>query len=64
VEANGDTLHQLLAQAPGKSHWCGWSLGATLAMQAALVAPERISQLTLISPTARFFKTDDCMSLD
>jgi len=59
VEANGDTLHQLLAQAPGKSHWCGWSLGATLAMQAALVAPERISQLTLISPTARFFKTDD-----
>ncbi len=54
-----DCLAELLAQAPQRSHWCGWSLGATLAMQAALKFPERISKLTLISPTPRFFETDD-----
>ncbi|MDB2686857.1 alpha/beta fold hydrolase [Mariniblastus sp.] len=59
VEPSADTMDQLLAQAPERSHWCGWSLGATLAMQAAIAAPERISKLTLISPTARFFQDDD-----
>ena len=54
-----DSLTQLLEQAPERAHWCGWSLGATLAMQAAIIAPERVSKLTLISPTARFFETDD-----
>ena len=54
-----DSLTELLAQAPERSHWCGWSLGATLAMQAALEFPERISKLTLISPTPRFFETSD-----
>lgn len=54
-----DSLAELLAQAPERSHWCGWSLGATLAMKAALEFPERISKLTLISPTPRFFETDD-----
>ena len=44
---------------PERAYWCGWSLGATLAMQAAITAPERISKLTLISPTARFLQTDD-----
>ena len=54
-----NVLIELLDQAPERSHWCGWSLGATLAMQAAIAAPERISKLTLISPTARFLKTED-----
>ena len=58
-ERGGDSLAELFKQAPERSHWCGWSLGATLAMQAAIEAPERISKLTLISPTARFFRTDD-----
>ena len=54
-----DSLTELLSQAPEQSHWCGWSLGATLAMKAALEFPERISKLTLISPTPRFFEADD-----
>ena len=54
-----DSLTDLLAQAPERSHWCGWSLGATLAMKAALEFPERISKLTLISPTPRFFESED-----
>ena len=54
-----NALSSLLEQAPERSHWCGWSLGATLAMQAAIAEPGRISKLTLISPTARFFQTDD-----
>ena len=54
-----DLLADLLDQAPERAHWCGWSLGATLAMQAAITAPKRISKLTLISPTARFLTTDD-----
>ena len=58
-EADDDVLANLIDQAPERSHWCGWSLGATLAMQAAIAAPVRISKLTLISPTARFLKADD-----
>ena len=55
-----DCLTELLAQAPpDRSHWCGWSLGATLAMEAAIAFPDRISKLTLISPTARFFEDAD-----
>ena len=54
-----DLLANLIDRAPQRSHWCGWSLGATLAMQAAIRAPERISKLTLISPTPRFLQTDD-----
>ena len=54
-----DSLTEILAQAPERSHWCGWSLGATLAMKAALEFPERISKLTLISPTPRFFESED-----
>lgn len=59
TEPLSDSLTELLAQAPERSHWCGWSLGATLAMQAAIAFPERISKLTLISPTPRFIETDD-----
>ena len=59
VALGRDSLANLLDQAPEQSHWCGWSLGATLAMQAAIVVPERISKLTLISPTARFLHSDD-----
>ena len=54
-----DCLTELFAQAPDRSHWCGWSLGATLAMEAAIKFPDRISKLTLISPTARFFEDKD-----
>ena len=52
-------LEALLEQAPPTAHWCGWSLGATLALAAAIRFPERISRLTLISPTPRFLLSGD-----
>ena len=33
---------------------CGWSLGALLAMQAALLEPERVEKLILVAATPRF----------
>ena len=33
---------------------CGWSLGALLAMQAALLVPERVEKLILVAATPRF----------
>ncbi len=38
---------------------CGWSLGAQLAMQAALSAPGLFSRLVLVGATARFTQADD-----
>lgn len=52
-------LEHLLKQAPRSAHWCGWSLGATLALAAATRFPDRIARLTLISPTPRFLLSDD-----
>lgn len=54
-----ETLSGLLDQAPESAHWCGWSLGATLAMVAAVRFPRRVSKLTLISPTPLFCQQDD-----
>ncbi|MEL7498843.1 MAG: alpha/beta fold hydrolase [Planctomycetota bacterium] len=47
-------IESLLAQAPPCSHWCGWSLGATLAMIAAANRRANIKRLMLISPTPCF----------
>ena len=38
---------------------CGWSLGALLAMQAALLAPGRVAKLILIAATPRFTQQAD-----
>ena len=54
-----DLTKTLLQQAPPSAHWCGWSLGATLAMQAALDPESDISSLTLVSPTPKFTQSDD-----
>ena len=37
---------------------CGWSLGALLAMQAALLAPERVAGLVLVGATPCFTRHD------
>lgn len=52
-------LEILWRQAPPAAHWCGWSWGATLALSAAITAPERIARLSLISPTPRFAAGQD-----
>lgn len=49
----------MLAQAPEESLWCGWSLGALVALRAAAMAPERIRALVLVAPTPCFVQKAD-----
>ena len=44
----------VLSQAPDRAVWAGWSLGGTIALNAALTHPERIKKLQLISTTPPF----------
>ncbi|MBF6638372.1 pimeloyl-ACP methyl ester esterase BioH [Rouxiella silvae] len=44
----------VLAQAPEKALWLGWSLGGLVASQAALVAPMRVEALITVSSSPRF----------
>ena len=52
-------VDRVLCSAPPKSHWVAWSLGATIAIQAALKNPERFLKLQLVSPTPRFMAGSD-----
>lgn len=52
-------VQEVLARAPKKSNWVAWSLGATIAIEAAITYPERFLKLQLVSPTPRFLKSDD-----
>jgi pimeloyl-[acyl-carrier protein] methyl ester esterase len=45
---------RVLDQSPPRAVWVAWSLGATVALQCALTAPNRIAGLALIAPTPRF----------
>ncbi|WP_375321538.1 pimeloyl-ACP methyl ester esterase BioH [Aliivibrio logei] len=47
-------VQQVLAQAPEKAAWLGWSLGGLIATQAALLSPERVSQLITVASSPRF----------
>jgi len=51
--------HEILARAPQKASWVAWSLGATLAIGAAIKQPERFEKLQLVSPTPKFLRSDD-----
>ncbi|QFY42502.1 pimeloyl-ACP methyl ester esterase BioH [Candidatus Methylospira mobilis] len=44
----------LLANAPERAHWLGWSLGATLALYIARHYPQRALSVTLLAGSARF----------
>jgi pimeloyl-[acyl-carrier protein] methyl ester esterase len=44
----------VLAAVPTQAHWLGWSLGGRVAMQAALLAPARISKLIAVAASPRF----------
>jgi pimeloyl-[acyl-carrier protein] methyl ester esterase len=44
----------LMAAAPERAHWLGWSLGATLALGCAERHPSRVDSLTLVAGSPRF----------
>lgn len=48
----------LLAQAPRRALWLGWSLGGSLALAAAARAPERVRGLMLLASTPCFVQRD------
>ncbi len=48
----------LLAAAPANAVWVGWSLGAALALHAALRAPERVKGLFLVTATPSFVRRE------
>lgn len=55
----GDWAVACLARAPEKAVWMGWSLGGMVALQAALMAPQRVSALVLLNSTPRFVQAAD-----
>lgn len=44
----------VLAVIPEQAYWLGWSLGGRVAMQAALLAPQRITKLISVAASPRF----------
>ncbi|WP_312118596.1 pimeloyl-ACP methyl ester esterase BioH [Kosakonia cowanii] len=48
----------VLAQAPEKAIWLGWSLGGLVASQIALQAPERVSALVTVASSPCFSARD------
>ena len=49
----------VLTVAPPRAAWVGWSLGGLAAQRAAIVAPERVSRLVLVSSTPCFVQRPD-----
>lgn len=54
-----DTAQALVDALPPRVALCGWSLGALLAQQAALLAPRRIARLALVAATPSFTQRAD-----
>lgn len=53
-----DWARQVLAVAPPRAWWLGWSLGGQVALQAALDQPQRVAGLMLVGATPRFVQGD------
>lgn len=49
----------VLAEAPSRAAWLGWSLGGMVALTAALRAPRRVSRLVLVATSPCFARRDD-----
>ncbi|MEI7430524.1 MAG: pimeloyl-ACP methyl ester esterase BioH [Betaproteobacteria bacterium] len=54
-----DTAQAMLEALPEGSILCGWSLGGLLALQAAILAPQRINGLILIGASPSFTQHDN-----
>lgn len=50
---------ELLARAPERAVWVGWSLGGLLALEVARRAPGRVARLILLAATPRFVAVGD-----
>lgn len=50
---------QVLAVAPAKAHYLGWSLGGLVASQIALDAPQRVNKLITLCSNPRFLQAPD-----
>ena len=53
-----DWVRACLQVAPAQAAWLGWSLGGLLAQRAALLAPQRIRQLCLVTATPSFVQRE------
>ena len=54
-----DWTQACLDAAPPSATWVGWSLGGLLAQRAALLAPQRIARLCLVTATPSFVQHPD-----
>lgn len=54
-----ETAQALIDALPTGISLCGWSLGGMLALQAARLAPQKISRLILVGATPSFMQRDD-----
>lgn len=44
---------------PQRTHWCGWSLGGLVALEAARRFPEKVARLVLVGSTPCFVRRED-----
>lgn len=60
-----DVAHQLLAQIDGRCHWLGWSLGGSVLMHMAHIAPEKFESLVLMAASPCFVNKEGwCHGVD
>ncbi|MDH2432186.1 hypothetical protein QCD60_06395 [Pokkaliibacter sp. MBI-7] len=52
-----EAANSILAQAPERANWLGWSLGGRLLMEAAVQAPERIALAVTLAASPSFVAT-------
>lgn len=58
-QALDDWVNALLAVAPDRAIWLGWSLGGLVLQRLALMAPERVAHLMLIASSPCFVQRED-----
>ncbi|RZA10664.1 MAG: pimeloyl-[acyl-carrier protein] methyl ester esterase [Lysobacteraceae bacterium] len=54
-----DACARAVLDAVPDAPWCGWSLGGSVAMHAATLAPPRVASLTMLCATPKFVVADD-----
>ncbi len=52
-------VKEVAAAVPERAHWCGWSLGGLVALEAARRLPQRLIRLVLVASTPCFVRRDD-----